>query len=109
MIPAGRLRERIEIQRKSTSRDAYGGEVASWVTEARVFAAADPWQMRDRLVARREQGESVVSFQVRAPLEVSLGRRVLWQGTPYEIESIDSTRKSQGELFLVCRAEDATP
>lgn len=108
-IAAGALNERIQIQRKTASRDAYGGEVAIWVTEAVVFAQADPWQLRDRLAARRQQGEAVVSFLVRAPLTVSLGRRVVWQGSAYDIESIDSSRKTRGELFLVCRAEDATP
>lgn len=108
-IAAGRLNQRIEIQRKETTRDAFGGEVASWITEAAVFAQVEPWQMRDRIAARREQGESVVSFLVRAPLTVSLGRRVVYQDTNYDIESIDATSKIRGEIFLICRAEDATP
>jgi SPP1 family predicted phage head-tail adaptor len=109
MIASGRLNQRIKVQRKVVTRDAYGGEVANWVTESEVFAEVEPWQMRDRIAARREQGESVVSFLVRSPLTVSLGRRVVYQNSNYDIEQIDSTRNSKGELFLVCRAEDTAP
>ena len=103
---AGSLTERIQLQRKSVSRDVIGGEVITWVTTATVWAAADPWRIREKVVARRNQGEAVVSFLVRAPLDVSLDKRVFWNGTGYNIIEIDASRRRNGELMFIAIGED---
>jgi SPP1 family predicted phage head-tail adaptor len=106
---AGALSERIVVQVASVARDAYGGQTRTWSDEATVWAQADPWQLRDRLAARRQMGDAAVSFLVRTPLTVSLGRRIAWAGAYYDIVEIDASRKGRGELLLICRAEDIAP
>jgi SPP1 family predicted phage head-tail adaptor len=108
-VRAGLLTRRITLQQKSVTRDAYGGEVISWVDVTSVWAEPEPWTLRDRLVARRTQGEAVVSFRTRAPLDVSLDKRVLFEGAGYDIVEIDATRKNKGELSFIARGEDAAP
>jgi SPP1 family predicted phage head-tail adaptor len=105
-MQAGRLDQRITLQKKQVTRDAYGGEVITWLDVQTVWAEAEPWRLRDRLVARRQLGESVVSFRVRAPLDVSLDKRAVFGGIPYNIVEIDATRKRRGELSFIAKGED---
>jgi SPP1 family predicted phage head-tail adaptor len=108
-MQAGRLDQRITLQKKQVTRDAYGGEVVTWLDVQTVWAEAEPWRMRDRLVARRQLGESVVSFRVRAPLDVTLDKRALFGGVAYNIIEIDATRKRKGELSFIAKGEELGP
>ena len=103
---AGELDARITLQRKAVTRDSYGGEDIVWMNVATVWAATSPWRLREKVVARRNQGDAVVSFLVRAPLDVSLDKRVLWNDVAYNIVEIDVTRKRQGEIMFMAIGED---
>jgi SPP1 family predicted phage head-tail adaptor len=108
-MEAGKLRHLVLLQEKSVSRDAYGGEVVTWVDVANVWAEIDPWTMRERLILRRQQGDAVIGLRVRAPLEVSLAKRFLFEGVGYGVIDIDATRKHLGELLITAKAEAAAP
>jgi SPP1 family predicted phage head-tail adaptor len=108
-MQAGRLRHQVTLQQKSVTRDEYGGEVITWQDVSTIYAEANPWQLRERLILRQQQGQSVVGFRVRAPLDVSLGKRILFDGVGYDIVDIDATRKHKGELLITGRAEDSAP
>lgn len=108
-MKAGQLRHRVTLQQKSVTRDAFGGEVVTWVDVVDVWAELDPWQMREQLVLRRQEGASVIGFRVRTPLAVSLDKRLLFDGAGYEVIDIDATRKHKGELLITARAEDSAP
>jgi SPP1 family predicted phage head-tail adaptor len=103
------MRHQVTLQEKSVARDAYGGEAITWVDVATIWAELDPWQLRDRLVLRRQQGEAILSVRVRAPLAASLGKRLLFDGAGYDIIDIDATRQHKGELFITARAEASAP
>lgn len=105
MIRTGRLDQRIVVQEKSVTRDAYGGEVVTWVPIATVWAEAEPWRLRERLAARKQMGEAAVSFRVRAPLAIALDHRVSAAGKSYEVVEIDVARVRQGEIAFIARGE----
>src|SRR4051812_28090568 len=52
VMQAGKMRNRVTLQEKSTGRDAIGGEIVTWVDLSTVWAELDPWHLRDRLVQR---------------------------------------------------------
>ena len=108
-MQAGRLRHLVLLQEKSSTRDEFGGEVETWTTIASVWAELDPWQLRERLTMRRQAGDSVIGFRVRAPLAVSLGKRFVHDGANYGVIDIDATLKHKGELLITAQAEDAAP
>jgi SPP1 family predicted phage head-tail adaptor len=108
-MQAGKLRHLVTLQQKSVLRDDYGGEIVTWQDVASVFAEANPWQLRERLVMRQQQGQSVIGFRVRAPLNVSLGKRLLFNGVGYEVVDIDATLEHKGELLITGLAEATTP
>jgi SPP1 family predicted phage head-tail adaptor len=105
-MKAGALRNRITLQVKSVTRDAFGGEIIAWTDVATVWAETDPWNLRERMTMRRQQGNAVISFRVRAPLAVSLDKRVVFDGTAYDIVEIDASRKHRGELLFIAAGEE---
>lgn len=105
----GALRNKITLQQKSVTRDAFGGEVVTWVDVETAWAELDPYQLRERLVLRRQQGESIVGLRIRTPSQASLGKRFLMDAVGYDIIDIDATRKHKGELLITARAEDTAP
>jgi SPP1 family predicted phage head-tail adaptor len=108
-MQAGRLRHQVALQSKTVSRDELGAEVETWSTIASIWAELDPYGLRERLNMRRQQGEAVIGFRVRAPLAVSLGKRLVFDGANYDVIDIDATREHKGELFITARAEDNAP
>lgn len=108
-MQAGRLRNLVTLQEKAVTRDAFGGEVVTWQTLDDVWAELDPWQLRENLSLRRQQGDAVVGFRIRTPSDASLGKRILFDGAGYNIIEIDATRKHLGELLVTARAEDTAP
>lgn len=103
---AGALDTRITIQSKLVTIDSYGGEVISWKNERTVWAQAEPWRLRERISVRRQAGDSVVSFLVRYPVDISLDKRVLVGDVAYNVIEIDASRKRNGELMFIARGED---
>lgn len=106
---AGAMRHVITLQEKSTARDAYGGEVDSWTDLEVAWAELDPYQLRERLTLRRQQGEAIIGFRVRTPFAASLGKRLMFDGAGYNIVDIDASRKHKGELLITAQAEDSAP
>jgi SPP1 family predicted phage head-tail adaptor len=108
-MQAGRLRHQVTLQSKSVSRDEFGAEVETWAPVATIWAEFEPYSLRERLNMRRQAGESVIGFRVRAPLAISLGKRLVYDGANYDVVDVDATRKHKGELFITARAEDSVP
>lgn len=92
MMKAGDLRERVAIQRATSTRDEYNAEVLSWTTAASVWAQVVERGGRAPLLAERPV--MVVSYEVtlRAPLPdgsaLSQHDRLLWRGKVLAIEVV---------------------
>jgi SPP1 family predicted phage head-tail adaptor len=99
----------IEVfKHETTGRDPYGGQIVEWTKVARLWAEVNPRSMRAELNDRRQAGESAIALRVRAPLDVDLGHRIVFEGTNYEVVAVDATRKFRGELMLTAKAEDTS-
>jgi SPP1 family predicted phage head-tail adaptor len=65
MIPAGRLRHRITLQSKETTRDVMGGEIITWVDVATVWAEVSALSGRALIAAQQAQSEITARIIVR--------------------------------------------
>lgn len=65
MIPAGRLKHRVELQSKSVTRDSMGGEVITWVTQSTVWAEVSALSGRALIAAQQAQSEVTARITVR--------------------------------------------
>lgn len=94
MIAAGRLHHRVELQAKSVSRDAMGGEVVTWTKQS--SAAADGlWAARVEalsgralIAAQQAQSEVTARILMRNNPAVQADWRVLHGSVVYAIHAI---------------------
>lgn len=85
---AGRLRHRVDIQRKVSGRDSETGEMLEehWVTEwARCPAAFEPLSSREFIAAKAEQDEATARVVIRYRPGVLPKMRILYRGDIYTI------------------------
>ncbi len=97
MLDAGRLRDRITIQTKSVTRDAYGAEVVTWTTLATVWASVETLSGREYLatisggipqVRSERLSRVVIRYRpdVRETMQISYGTRTLRIERVLEVE-----------------------
>lgn len=65
MIPAGKLNQRVELQSKTVTRDAMGGESIAWTTQATIWAEVAALSGRALIAAQQAQSEVSARIIVR--------------------------------------------
>jgi SPP1 family predicted phage head-tail adaptor len=104
MRTASRLRERVRIEKRSTSDDGYGGQTVSWVTHATVFAQIEPvfGIQSERQVADQRQASAGYRVRIRQRSDLDASMRVVWKTHTLWIHSIHE----QGELTHLLTYEE---
>ena len=116
MINAGRLDQRITLQRRSTGADSLGQESTSWADYASTWASCSTKRGREYFAAGAVQAEAAAVFRIRYRADViNLGSgalRVVYRGQPYDIteppQDVDGQRVAI-DLFCSTGARDGRP
>ena len=100
MMGAGKLDQRVTIQRASATRDAYGAEALTWSEVATVPAQVRERGGREPLLADRPV--MVVAFEVtiRAGFNVTHQDRLVWETLTLQVET--ATPLPRGFQTLRC-------
>lgn len=88
MIAAGRLNQRVILQRKSVVRDDMGGETVTWTDAATVWAEIRPLRGRDLVAAQQAQSEVTARITVRRRPDVQADWRVKHGDDIYDIFAV---------------------
>lgn len=96
----GRMREVIELQRKTVTRGDLGEQITGWATFARVFAEVS-FDMGSEAQRRQTEGEfeTPATFLIRHREDVTSADRVLYRSKAYKIDglrSVSVTRNFDG-------------
>lgn len=103
MPPAGRLRNRIELQRKTTTRDASGEPIETWSTYATVWAEYIGGAGAERLVGQQVTGRGGVVWRIRyRNPEPTITERVKFGTRTFDINDADSVENRNREILLAC-------
>lgn len=100
MLSAGRLRDRVTIQTKSVTRDAYGAEVVTWATLATVWASVESLSGREYMAAQQVNAERVQRVVIRDRDDVMPHMRVTHRGRTMNIDAI--LKRDLDHLYLMC-------
>jgi len=100
MLSAGRLRDRVTIQTKSITRDAYGAEVVTWATLATVWASVESLSGREYMAAQQINAERVQRVVIRDRDDVMPHMRVTHRGRVMNIDAI--LKRDLDHLYLMC-------
>lgn len=106
MLDAGRLRDRVTIQTKSVSRDAYGAEVITWSTLATVWAAVETLSGREYLATiaggiPQVRSERLSRVVIRYRSDVREYMRVVYGNRTLRVEYIVEAERRE-TLHLFC-------
>jgi SPP1 family predicted phage head-tail adaptor len=106
---AGKLRHRVTLQRKTSTRDAAGQHIEPWTDLGTVRASIEPLSGIERLDGGAEYAESTVRVRMRhSSLTGSLtpADRLSYGGQVYDIQNVANLWERDRELVLMCsRAE----
>jgi SPP1 family predicted phage head-tail adaptor len=100
-MQAGRLRERVQVQRAATTRDDYNAEVLTWSTVATVWAQVLERGGREPVLADRPVMLISYEVTVRDGLTITHADRLLWRGKTLSIETVTPVQ-ADGVIILRC-------
>lgn len=100
------LRERVEIQAATVTRDEFGGEKLTWTTITTVWAKVTERGGRELVAA--DQPVMLISYEItiRAGATINHLNRILWRGKTLNIQSITPVI-AEGLIILRCLEADA--
>lgn len=102
-MQAGPLRNRIELQRKTATRDASGEPIETWATYATVWAARIGGAGGERIAGQQVTGRGGVVWRIRyrspAP---SIDERVKHGDATFDINDADDVENRHKEILLSC-------
>lgn|SRR5690625_3468587 len=104
---AGKLRHRIEIQKKDRVSDGGGGYYYDWVIVATVWASVEPLSAREFLQAQAVQSEVTARITIRYRDDITPDMRILHRGQTYYIQGVLADNRSGLEyLTLPCSTKE---
>jgi SPP1 family predicted phage head-tail adaptor len=101
-MQSGKLDRRITIQeRQKTTNPANGEDLYGWVDVLSCAAEFVPNRGQEFFAARQKQDESVGLFRIRHRPDIVAEMRIVFEGKPYDIISVDPMfgRKTGLELL----------
>lgn len=103
-MQAGRLRERVVIQKEVVSRDSFGAEVNPWQDVATVWASVRPGASGERFISAADQMQATITHTVRIRQRagVSPKMRLLWGSRVLNIQSVVDPDGRRREVLLLC-------
>lgn len=102
---AGRLDQRVTIERFTTTRDPdYNTEIKAWVPLATVWAAVEPLNGREYIAAQVAQAEVETRIRLRYRPDLTVVDRINHEGRLHNITTIINPRSGGRELVLMCKA-----
>jgi SPP1 family predicted phage head-tail adaptor len=102
---AGALDQRVTIQSKTATRDAYGAEVITWSDVATVWMEAEPLSGREYIAMRQTQSDVTTRFRCRYRAGITTAMRLVWRTQPFNITEVIDRNGRRAELEILAFAE----
>lgn len=96
-------RSKIELQRKTETKNSYGEPIETWATYSRPWAQIIGGSGAERLVGQQVTGRGglVVNILYRSP-EPEIAERVKFGDRTFDINDVDNPSQLNQELVLTC-------
>lgn len=104
---AGALDQRVTLQSRSVTQDAYGQDVITWVDIATVWAECQPLRGREFFAAMQVQQEQTVKVHIRYRTGIDQTCRLVWDGVNHDITGVIPVgRKDMLEIMCLAGVKD---
>lgn len=102
-LQAGSLNRLIEIQSRSTAKDAFGHQSDVWTTVITARASIEPLSGAEIVAAGAQLGETMVQVVIRWRQGITSAMRVVYQGGVYTVLSVLDEFDRHRKLTLLCQ------
>jgi SPP1 family predicted phage head-tail adaptor len=103
----GNLDQRVTLQSRSVTTDAFGQDTITWVDIATVWAQCQAVRGREFFAAAQVQQEQTIKVRIRYRSDVTQLTRLVWQGRAYDITGVVPVgRKEMLELMCLQGVKD---
>lgn len=92
-MAAGQLRERIEIQVKTSTDDGMGGFTETWATAATVWGRTWGATGSERMLASTNQAQVSRHFAIRYFADLTTQHRVIFDGQSYNVTFVNHIKQ----------------
>jgi SPP1 family predicted phage head-tail adaptor len=99
---AGELRERVTIQRVTSTRDAIGGVIETWSTLMTVYAKVAPMSAGEQYRRQQIQAKADWKVTVRYANTIAPADRIVWRERTFQIKGITNPDMRRRFLDLAC-------
>ena len=106
IVDPGELKERVILQSRSVTKDAYGQDTITWISTATVWARVRPVHGREFFAAAQVQQEQTVKVVVRYRTDVQPTWRLVWQGRAHDITGVIPIGREWLELMCLQGVKD---
>lgn len=102
-MKAGRLNQRVAIEKLHEGRDKFGQPIHEWLPVIVVWAAVEPLQGREFIAAMTTQAEVTARIRMRYHPAIEAHMRAKHGDDVYSIEAVIHVRTGRRELQLMCK------
>jgi len=99
---AGGLRNLIEIEHNTPTRDVYGGLVDSWSVHKRVWAEVKPVTGSELLKSDQLTSKAVYNIWIRYLATVTTQMRIKFNGRYFNIKNVPLVDERGEKMKLLC-------
>ena len=106
-MTAGKLRDRITIQRAATADDGYGNTVVGWADLLTVWADVRETTGKEAVAAGRVESSRTATVRIRASSDsraITEADRAVIRGRVWNIRSVAEVGNDRAMLDLLCEA-----
>ncbi len=103
IMQAGKLRHRVTINQKATTRDAAGAEIEAWTTFDVVWGSVEPMRGQEYLEANRIGAAVDTRIRIRYLSGVLPSMQVVFGAHTYNIVSVINVGERNIEMQLMCK------
>jgi len=101
----GPLKKRVAIRSAATERDSFGQAIATWSTDATVWASIEPLSGRELVSAQQQHAETTHRVRMRYQVNttVTAAKRLLYDSRVFEIVTVIHSKEGKRMLELLCK------
>jgi len=106
---AGRLRHKVTIQRKVSTKNEWNEPVVEWKDVTTVWASVEPIRGREFWASRQVQSEVTHRVRIRCLPGLDPTMRIVFKDREFNIEAIRNIEERNAEMEILVTEKVETP
>ena len=102
-MQAGKLRHRVQLQRRGATKNAYGEDIYTWVTYATIWSSIKPLSGKEYDNEDKINADTTHEIRIRHIKGLVASDRILFGTRVFEINSIIRVMERNAMIIFKCK------